>query len=502
MGLTSFTFLVFVLVTLVGYFIVPKKIKWLVLLVSSLYFLFYDNLTFDIVGYVLIILLVAYIFALLIDKYKNETKKAKILVVLSVLIILGVLIFLKYTNFIGITIKHIGNIFGFSYKFQKVYRNVPIGISYFSLIMISYVVDVYRGLCKPQKNILKCALFMSYFPILTSGPFIRYKDMNELYEPHKFDYDRMCRGLIRIAWGVFKILVISERLAIFVNFVYANYLTYNGFYIALAAIFFLLQLYTNFSGSIDIIMGISKIIGIDLPENFNGPFFSRSVTELWRRWHITLGAWLKDYVFYPLQKSGFIQEIGRFTKKIFGKKISKKIMLYLAMLIMWILIGAWHNGAYTFIIGSGILQFIYIFLEDMLTPLGIDSETFGYKLYQRIRTFLLFALAMIFFSAPSVGKALDIIRNMFVWNPWILFDNKSLYLCGLDLYDFRVLGLAIIVLFVVDYYKYIGKDVTSWLFKQNIVFRWIIIYSLLFAIIIFGCYGVGYNPANFIYRQF
>ena len=388
--------------------------------------------------------------------------------------------------------------------------NSLIGISYYSLIIISYLVDIYRGICKPQKNIFKFALFMSYFPILTSGPFIRYENIkDDLYGKHKFNHKALCNGLIRILWGLFKILVISQRLEIFVDTVYGHLNWYQGFFTIVAMIFFTLQLYTNFSGSIDIIMGISEILGIKLPENFNLPFFSKSITEFWRRWHITLGAWLRDYVFYPLQKSNSIQKLYQDCKEKIGKKAAKKIALYVSMFVMWLFIGIWHGGSYTFIIGSGILQFIYIVLEDLLGKvaekvnhkLKIDTTTFGYKLYQVIRTFLLFSFAMIFFRADDMIHAIQIIQNIFVWNPWVLFDGTSLYSANLEMADFNVLIISLIILFGVELISRKG-DVREKLAKQNIVFRWIILYALIFTVIIFGCYGAEYNPAAFIYGQF
>ncbi len=509
MVLTSLIFLTFSIITLIIYFVIPKKLQWIVLLASSLTFLFYNALTVNNVIYVLIILLSAYFGALLVHKYEN-TKKSKIFLVLSIIIILGELLILKYSNLFIVSANHFNNLFHINKQFNMVSFSSPVGLSYYSLIMIGYIVDVYRKICNPQKNILKCALFMSYFPILTSGPFIRYDKMEkELYTKHKLNYDNLCRGLIRIFWGLFKILVISQRLAIFVNTVYGDISTFNGTYIIIATIFFTLQLYTNFSGSIDIIMGISKIMGIELPENFTSPFFSRTITEFWRNWHITLGAWLKDYIFYPLMKSNFIQKIGNFFKKIFGKKVSKKITLYLSMLIMWILIGIWHGGAYTYIIGSGLLQFFFIFLEDLFGPLsqninkkiGINTEAFSYKLYQCIRTFILFSFSMIFFRATSVGNAIDIIKHIFVYNPWVLVDNSSLYTAGLDLLDFRVLIISLIAMFIVEGMQR-KENVLDKLFRQNIVFRWAIIYLLIFSVIIFGMYGPGYDPATFIYRGF
>lgn len=509
MILTSLPFLFFCFITIIIYFIVSKKCRWIILLISSIFFLFYHNLSLETIIQVLIILLTSYCLGILIDKYSTKGKSKKYLI-FGIFIILGQLIYLKYTNIFLISLNHLFDLFHFDYQFSLVYRNSLIGISYYSLIMISYLIDIYRGICRPQKNILKCALFMSYFPLLTSGPFARYDEVyDELYNGHKFSYHNMCSGLIRICWGVFKILVISQRIGYFVDTVYGNFYAWNGFYIVVAVLLFPLQLYTNFSGSIDIIMGVSEIFGIKLPENFNTPFFSKTITEFWRKWHITLGSWLRDYIFYPLMKSNFMQKINKSMTKIFDKKIGKKITLYISMLVMWLMIGIWHGGAYTYIIGSGILQFVFMFLEDILDPIaskinrkiGINTDVFSYKLYQVIRTYLLFSFSMIFFRAESVSSAIEIIKNVFVYNPWVLLDNQSLYNAGLDMLDFRVLIISLITLFIVERLAQSGS-VREKLFKQNIVFRWGIIYLLVFSIIIFGCYGVGYDPAAFIYRGF
>ncbi len=506
MNLTTFSFVYFCIITLLIYFIVPKKGQWFVLLLSSLYFLFYKDFNISTLFYVLVIFLAAYFSAIFIDKYARK-KQAKWFLIGGIFLILSQLILLKYVNLFLVTINHICHLFGQNINLEITPPAAPLGISYYSLIMISYIIDVYRGLCKPQKNPLKCALFMTYFPILTSGPFIRYPDMEKkLYTKHKFNYDNLCRGLIRILWGLFKILVISQRLGIIVDTVYQNYSTYSGLYIIMAVLFFTMQLYTNFSGSIDIIMGVSKIMGIELPENFHSPFFSRTITELWRNWHITLGAWLKDYVFYPLMKSNLIQKIGTKTKKLFGKKVSKKITLYISMLIMWILIGAWHSGEYKFIIGSGILQFIYMVFEDLLAPivkkgckkLRINPDSFGYKLYQCLRTYLLFSLAMIFFRASSVSNALEIIKNMFIFKPGFFTNIFNL---GLNKANFVVLIFCLIILFIIEYLQ-IKEDVIEDLFTQNIVVRWILIYALIFAVLIFGMYGPKYDQTIFIYQQF
>ena len=508
MILTSFTFLIFCFITLLIYFIIPKKHQWIVLLISSIIFLFWDNFNLWTIIQALVVLLPTYFFGILIEKY-NGTNKSKKFLIYGILIILGQLIYLKYTNFLIETLNYIFNLFKINFSLEYVYRNSLIGISYYSLIMISYLIDIYRGAFKSQRNIFKCALFMSYFPILISGPFIRYDSIkDDLYGNHKFNYKNLCYGLLRIFWGLFKILAISQRLGYFVDTVYSNLNTYTGIYTVIAILFFTLQLFTNFSGLIDVIMGISEILGIKLPENFELPFFSRTITEFWRRWHITLGAWLRDYIFYPLLKSNFMQNLNKKYQKRFGKRIGKKITLYLSLLIMWILIGIWHGGEYKFIVGSGLLQYIYMIFEDLLSPLSkninnklkIDSESFGYKLYQYIKTFVLFSFSLIFFRALNINNAIQIIRNIFICNKQ-RFNINLLLNTGLNIREYVLLIISFILFIIIGI---LGKngDVREKIFKQNIIVRWGIIYALVFGVIIFGCYGVGYDPVAFFYREF
>lgn len=506
MEITSFIFILFILGTVGLYYIIPKKSQWVFLLLCSSFFLFYKNFSWTILLCVLLVLLTAYLGGLLIEK----VRKKKTTIFLIVLIILSQLIVLKYTNLFGTSLEVIITMLKGTFSWENVHYLAPLGVSYYTLIMIGYVVDVYRGAVKAQKNIFKCALFMIYFPQLVSGPITRYETMEkELYKKHRFNYDTFVKALVRILWGFFKILVISVRLGTIVDEIYGNMSIYQGLYIWFAAGAYTLQLYTNFSGSIDIIMGISECFGITLPENFNTPFFAKSITEFWRRWHISLGNWLKDYIFYPLMKSSFIQNMIIKLKKVFGKKAGKKIPLYLAMLILWLCIGIWHGGAYNFIVASGLFQFLYIVGEDLLSPIAdkinkklhINSDTFGYKFYQCIRTFILFSFSMIFFRASSCSQAIEIIKNGFtIFNPQILLGD-NLFNVGLIFADYKVLILALCVLFTVELNDR-KRSVRDKLFEQNLVFRWLLLILLLFFVVIFGSYGPGYDSATFIYRQF
>lgn len=507
MELTTIIFAIFCILTIIIYFIVPKKMQWVILLLSSIFFLFYKNVSLATVTQALVILGVTYFCSLLIYKYRDDSSRSKLYLIIGVLLIIGTLFYLKYTNLILVTINLIGSLLNFNFHFEMVNHVSLIGISYYSLIMIGYLNDIFRGVCEPQRNIFKCALFMSYFPILTSGPFVRYDSFKkDLYGEHKFNYDSMCSGLVRILWGLFKILVISLRLGTIVDSIYNNLTSFNGLVIIAAVLAFPLQLYTNFSGSIDVIMGISEVMGIQLPENFNAPFFSKTITEFWRNWHITLGAWLKDYVFYPLLKSDMMQNLTTKCKNAFGKKTGKKIPMFLSMLIMWLVIGIWHGGAYKYIIGTGLLQFIYIFFEDLLEPvakkinkkLGINDKTIWYISYQILRTYLLFSFAMVFFRANTVTEAFTIIKSIFIFKVKIL---SSIKLVGLDLYDAGILFFSLVILFVIDFISR-KINIREKLFKTNIIIRWIILYFLIFSILVFGCFGDGFDPAEFIYRGF
>lgn len=298
----------------------------------------------------------------------------------------------------------------------------------------------------------------------------------------------------------------------FVNTVYADYREYAGWYVILAVIFFVFQLYADFSGAMDIVLGVSECLGICLPENFDSPFFATSIAEFWRKWHITLGSWLREYIFYPLQRSNIFRKMKKWCKKRFGKDYEKRFNLpmYVGMFITWFLIGAWHGGSWNCIlIGSGLYYWFLITASELCRPffqmlierLHINTKCFSWKLFQRVRTFLLFAFGLSFFRAVNLREGFQMWKSAFSTNNiWILFD-ESLYNLGLDRKDFTVAIYGIIIIFVVDFLKQ-KMNIREEFMKQNYVFRVIGILSLLYAIVIFGMYGSGYNAASFIYEQF
>jgi len=509
MGITSFLFLLFFAVSVILYYSIPKRYQWSFLLVISVfYFLLSGNAL--LILYPLVSITVTYFGAKRIEQEKDR-KKRKWGLSLVVVCNLGILIVLKYLN-LGVYTYNalVSRLAEAPALLDTLHFLIPLGVSFYTLSILSYVFDVYYEIAPAEKNWAKLFLFGMYFPTIISGPIMRYKDMKEqMFGEHVFDYTQVTRGLQRILWGFFKVLVISERLAIVVSTVYDDFKTYGGFYIVFATLCFSLQLYSNFSGSMDIVIGVSQVYGIILPENFQTPFFSKTIQEFWRRWHITLGAWLKDYIFYPVLRTEFFMELPGKLKPRFGKKTAKRITTFSAMFILWFAVGLWHGGSWKYIIGSGMIPWIYIVGGELLEPLWVKlralfrvtKDAKWFSVFQMIRTFLLMSFAFLFFNSAGFFSALSMIKNVLTtWNPWILWDGSLLQL-GLEIKEWVVLVLSLSLLWAVSVMQQKGS-IREWLAKKNIVVRWVLLYALLFWVILMGNYGPGYSAAEFIYQGF
>lgn len=508
MALTSFGFLCFLAVLLLLYYVVPGKLQNPLLMLANMMFCYFAG-GWYLVLFIAGLTVLTYIIAILLEKYKLDNKKQKCVMVLAACLCVGVLFVLKYINFFVYTGRGICGLFGISNSWTTINIIAPLGISFYMLQLIGYFIDVQRGVCKAQRNFLQYGLFATFFPQITSGPINRYADMEPQFASvRKFDYTQFMFGLQRIAWGFFKKLVISERMAVIVNTVFRDFNTYSGFYIVVAIICFAFQLYTDFSGYVDIALGASQSLGLKLSENFNNPFFSRSLSEFWRRWHITLGAWFKDYVFYPVLKSELFIKIGNYTKKHFGKKRGKKIPTYLGMFVLWFLTGLWHGGSWNYIIGSGLLHWFYIVGGLILEPvfdkiksvLKINVDWLPYRIFQSFRTVTLVCIGWIFFRAESMTVAFKMIKAIFTFDTGVFNCNNFLAL-GLDAKDFIVALISILVLLIVMFVKE-KTDVREVLSKQHIVIRWTVYLALVLVVFIFGYYGLGYEAGDFIYQQF
>ena len=487
MVLTSFYYFVFLFCSLIFYYLLPKKVSYVSLLLFSIGFLFIGTANWYTLFYTLAILGITYGGSLLIDKYRDEKKKKNAFFIISLVLIIGILTFLKYTNLFIVPI----NLF-LRNKLPLFYPDAPMGVSYYSLILIGYLINVYWGVHEVTKNPLKLGLFMSYFPLLTSGPIIDYNEMKDsLFVKNKFKLHNILDGLLRILWGVFKVLIISTRLDIFVSGVYNDISNYSFFIVLIAIFGYTLQLYSNFSGTIDIALGSAKLFGIELPENFNKPFESETITEFWRRWHITLGTWLKKYIFYPIMKSEGFQKMSK-TLKTKANGSFKKLPTYLSLLIVWLVIGIWHGGSYKFIVASGLLQFLCIVLEDIFGMVNKKGDIFD-KMFRRLRTFVVFSFTLVFFRASSLASGLDILRQVFK------MGSFSITLPGLNVADLVIVAVSLIGLFIVEYYI---DNIRECLKNKSVAFKLGLILFFIIFVLVFGVYGFGFNKTDFIYGKF
>ena len=515
MAITSFKFLCFFALVLIVYYTVPllfnKKGQWVVLLLASAaYYLLSGNgvLIFYPLGAAFVTWGLLWV---LVRIPEDQLTKRRIILGGEIFILLGVLVVLKYLK-----LTAGGGLM------------VPLGLSFYTFILLGYFIEVYNGIGKAQKSFLKTALYGLYFPVMISGPIFQTRNTGDsFFEYHPLDYKNITFGLQRVLWGFFKELVISERLAVIVNTVYGNDTQYQGAYIWLGTVCFAFQLYTNFSGCMDIVIGLSETFGIVLPENFRTPFLAKNISEYWRRWHATLGTWMKDNVFYPLLRSSAIMSLGKFLKGKLGKKKGKQYTTYVAMFILWLSVGLWHGGEMKYVIGSGLLHWFYIVFGEITLPfftwlfakkLHMDLKSKGADIFRVVRTFFLVCIGDLFFRADNVPHAMRMLgESVSVFNPWVLV-NGSIFGLGLDVIEWGILLVSLGILIAVSILQYrmelceAGnieapglkefKNIRELLASKGIVLRWAILIGLLFYCILLAEYGPGYSAAEFIYKDF
>ncbi len=486
----SSQFLIFFPIVVLIYYILPKKINKIWLLVASYYFYMCWN-----AKYVLLILTstaVTFICGILVERTKTSKNK-KMVVAGSLIINLGILGFFKYFNFTFSLVEYCLGQVGISISVPSFDILLPVGISFYTFQALGYTIDVYRGEIKAERNFLRYALFVSFFPQLVAGPIERSKNLlGQLSNEKKFDFEKARDGLFLMLWGYFLKIVLADRIAVFVDTVYGDYEIYSGCYLVLATVLFGFQIYCDFAGYSTIAMGAAKILGIELMENFDAPYLSTSVAIFWRRWHISLTSWFKDYLYIPL---------GGSRKGKIRKQINK--------LLVFMISGLWHGASISFVIWGGLNGLYQIFgelimpLRDrMVKILRLNRKSYAHKLVQGIVTFVLVDFAWIFFRAKSTRQAIEIIKQMiYVKNPWILFDG-SIYECGLDLKNYWVMIFGIMILIFADTMKRKGIMIRKIIAEQDYWFRYFVVVFSVLAIVVFGIWGSSYDTTNFIYFQF
>lgn len=490
----SLKFLVFFPSVLLIYFIIPKKIRYIWLLVCSYYFYMCWSAKYALL--IALSTIVTYLSGIMISKTESINGR-KVCVALSFVVNIGVLIFFKYFDFIIANINYVSEVFGGTSIDKRFNVILPVGISFYTFQALSYTVDVYRKEVEPEYNPLKYALFVSFFPQLVAGPIERSKNLlkqvKSCEDMELWNYQRIIDGMGLMLWGFFLKMVIADRLAIFVDKAYDNFMYYGSVELIIATIFFAFQVYCDFASYSVIAVGAAKIMGFELMENFNTPYMSESITEFWRRWHISLSSWLRDYLYIPLGGSRCSVVRGCFNT-----------------LVTFLISGLWHGAKWTYIVWGGI-HGIYIVIERLTKNIkikicdifGICTTNFSSALFRKLGTFILVDFAWIFFRAPSMQEAVMIINRMVTkWNPWVLFDD-SLYNVGLSRREF---GITIFVLMILLIYgiikRYINSSVLEWFKEQGHIFRGIVYIVALVMIMVYGIYGPNFNPPQFVYFQF
>ena len=518
----NFAFLYVPLVVFI-FIIVPKKAKPFILLLFS-YILF-----FIISKYLIIFLFLSTISIYLAGKKIKEIeadklielelvedkklikeifkKKKKRIVVLTILFNLAFLFVFKYLKFFTININYILDIFKLE-NLSIIHLVAPVGISYYTLKAISYVVDVYNGKIEADDNIVRLSLYLSFFPQILEGPISTYSEVSdEIYNACKVTYNNFCYGYQRILFGFFKKYIIVDRLNILVKQVFNNYTQFGGFSILIGIASYTMLLYMDFSGTMDVVLGIGDIFGMKIPENFRQPFFSKNITDFWSRWHISLGHFLKDYVFYPVSLSKPLKKLTLSLRKKLSPHYSSLIAGSIALFCVWFLNGLWHGAGYPFLF-FGMYHFLLIVTGNIFEPLivkicaklKINRSSKKYYGFQIIKTSLLVFIGEMFFRAETVKDGLRMLKIMIT--KLFVVGKNEFYNFGLDMFDVSLVFIGLFIVLIISILKEKNINVREKIANKNIAFRWIIYYLLILAIIILGAYGPGYSPVDPIYADF
>lgn len=400
--------------------------------------------------------------------------------------------FFKYFDFLADSITAVLAAAGIQITPARFSVLLPVGISFYTFQALSYTMDVYRGDVEVEHNFFRYALFVSFFPQLVAGPIERSSHLlKQVRRECRFDFERVRRGLMLMLWGFFLKMVIADRAAIFVDSVYNHYQAYTGVPLIVATMLFAVQIYCDFSGYSAIAIGAAQVLGFELSQNFRQPYLAVSVTDFWRRWHISLSSWFRDYLYIPL---------GGNRKGIVRK--------YVNLMITFLISGLWHGANWSYVLWgglNGVMQVIGDVKERLLGRFFPDcrkKQLFSDRLLRRVITFGLICLTWVFFRAPSIEVGLDIMSRMFRhFNPWMLTDG-ALYNLGVDAPHFWMLMAAIAVLAAVDIAHEHGVQLRERLISQRLWFRWAVYLTGVFAVLLLGVYGPQVAQAAFIYFQF
>lgn len=487
----SIQFLIFFPIVTILYFVIPHRFRWFLLLAASCYFyMVFKPVYILILGFTIVIDYFAGIFI-----EKSVGKQRKFYLIMSLVANIGVLAIFKYYNFINLNFTWLLEGFDFKNPIPFLDIALPIGLSFHTFQAMSYTIEVYRGNQKAEYHFGIYALYVMFYPQLVAGPIERPQNViHQFYEKHYFDYQRVTDGLKLMAWGMFKKVVIADRLAVMVDVVYKDPYQHKGLPLLVATACFSIQIFCDFSGYSDIALGSAQVMGFKLMKNFDRPYFSKTISEFWRRWHISLSSWFRDYLYFPLG----------------GNRVSKWRREY-NLFIVFLVSGIWHGASWTYVIWGAIHGFYLVFAnqtegirDKIVDATGIKKLSTLYKIIQIITVFCLTSFAWIFFRAMKVNDAFYIIQSMFtglgeqfqqMGNK--VFIEKNVFL-GQGATNFSMLIFALIVMEIVHLNQR-GRSLREVLNHKPILVRWVLYYGIVLAILFLGMYD---KPAQFIYFQF
>lgn len=523
----GFAFL-FLPILILIYNLVPKKVRPFLLLITSLGFFFFvsEFLVVFLILSIISVYILTQLFSKIDEKRENALldvekevkkeikekykKKKRKLLILGILFNVAFLFFFKYLNFFGTNANYLFDLLHINIHYEVMKYAAPIGISFYTLQAIAYLFDVYNEKVQAEKKFFKVALFLSFFPQIMEGPIARITDTaDKLYEGCKVTYRNFCFGYQRILYGLFKKYIIADRMNVVVKTIFENYTGYSGMAVAFGAIAYTIMLYMEFSGTMDVVIGTGEMFEVKIPENFRQPFFAKNISEFWTRWHISLGLWFKDYIFYPVSLSKPVKKITIKARKVLGNRFGPLVGGAIALFAVWSLNGLWHGAGWTFLF-YGMYQFILILLGNIFEPtikkvcekIHINRQNKFYRVFQSIKMTLFVFVGELFFRAPTLKVGFGMIKRIFTNFKLSALTNGELLSLGIDGCDYVIVLIALIVIFIISLLKEKNINVREEINKKNIFIRWTIYYLLIIAIILFGAYGPGYIPVDPIYADF
>lgn len=525
--MTSFNFLIYLCTFLPAvmllYHLAPQKWRWMVLLAASYVFIYLQSGTLAV--YIVITTLSVYACALWLEKLKTEcaakssgaekserkaiselySRRENTVLALGLVINFGIIAVLKYSGFFASAVNSAA---GTALKVRSF--ALPVGISFYTMMAASYIIDVKRGTVHADSNPGRVALYLAFFPQILEGPMARYSETAEqLFAGRDIEYKNLTYGLQRIAFGMAKRMIVADRVNNYISYLHMFYETYDGGMIAIGTLCYSFQIYMDFSGTIDIALGTAEIFGITLPENFRRPFFSRTVSEFWARWHVTLGRWFTDYIFYPVSMSAGIKKLTKASRKKLGNFYGPLLTGSLALLAVWVCNGLWHGAGWQYLF-FGLYYFVIIFISRLTEParksaaekLGINTESRLCKVLQMLRTALIFNLGELFFSAPDLKAAFTMLRIMLTDFTLKSVADGTVARLWLDGCDAAVLILFAAVLTAAGIRAERGHDLRDGIASLKPAARYAVYAFVIMAALIFGGYGFGYSYVEPIYANF